>query len=394
MAYTVVDLFCGCGGLSRGLGEAGFDVRAGFDNWEDAIAVYRENNPDHEARALDLSDEDATVEAVAPYRPFLIAGGPPCQDFSAAGGRSEGDRANLTVTYARVVRRVRPVCFIMENVPEAAKSAALKQAMEVFRGAGYGLTLKILNASLCGVPQLRKRMFLVGMLGARDDFLSDRLDAAMSDEPMTIRRYDPELVGFDYYYRHPRTYGRRAIFSVDEPSPTVRGVNRPKPPKYKRHAGDLCDPSDDRVKSLDFEQRARIQTFPKGWFDIGAKISNAAREQMIGNAVPVALARFVGDALHSFVAESREAERGARMEDAVEMTDRLVERLTEAFGAFPVDHPHLVRDIYRIISDLPPADDHDSSRVLAMLAVKSPAKRKPKPTPVEEPPAVVLEAAE
>lgn len=303
MELTAVDLFCGCGGLSRGLSEGGFNVSAGIDAWDEAIRVYAANNSDagHDAIVHDLTDEEGTVELVSRYRPFLVAGGPPCQDFSSAGHRKEGDRADLTVKYAQVVSRTRPKAFIMENVPRAQLSAAFAAAVGIFREAGYGLTTIVLNASHCGVPQLRKRLFLIGMLGEPDDFLLDDLTSAQSAEPMTVRQYLGDEIDLGFYYRHPRTYQRRAIFSLDEPSPTIRGINRPMPPTYKLHSNDAVQDLEE-IRALTLEERARIQTFPHGYFDV--EVTKAAKEQMIGNAVPVELAKFVATALFKHAAKA------------------------------------------------------------------------------------------
>ena len=347
MKRDAVDLFCGCGGLSRGLMDGGFNVVAGFDGWADAIKVYEANfSHDHPGMIQDLGDEDTTVERLRAYEPFLVAGGPPCQDFSSAGKRKEGDRADLTVKYANIVTRVGAPAFIMENVSRAQHSAAFNESIAVFRRAGYGLTLRVMNASLCGVPQLRKRLFLIGMLGEPDDFLAASIDAHVAGQPMTVRQYDPELVGFDHYYRHPRTYERRAIYSIDEPSPTIRGVNRPKPGTYNRHSNDTCDPANEGVKSLSLEQRARIQTFPEGWFD--TKVPKASKEQMVGNAVPVQLAKFIADRLMEYV-ETVWADRMSYEEAqfVVEQRDRLlkyvVPNMREDADSFLANH--IVRTI-------------------------------------------------
>lgn len=116
---------------------------------------------------------------------------------------------------------------------------------------------------------------------------------------MTVREYfEQENYNLltEYYYRHPRSYKRRGIFSVDEPSPTIRGVNRPKPGNYKKHKGDLVDP--DGVRNLTALERSLIQTFPQNfiWDD-----SSASTEQMIGNAVPVKLANYVATCLMRFI---------------------------------------------------------------------------------------------
>ncbi|NTF16905.1 DNA (cytosine-5-)-methyltransferase [Agrobacterium rubi] len=325
---TAVDLFCGCGGLSRGLGKGGFDVRAGIDSWKDAVRVYAANNksPGHDAIVHDLSDEEGTIELVSKYHPFLIAGGPPCQDFSSAGHRAEGDRADLTVKYARVVTTIRPQAFIMENVPRAQLSAAFSNAVDIFRQAGYGLTISVMNASHCGVPQLRKRLFVIGMLDEEDGFLLEDLVSGQSTAPMTIRKYLGSEIDIEHYYRHPRTYQRRAIFSLDEPSPTIRGINRPVPSTYKIHANDAIKDLTN-VRSLTMEERARIQTFPKGYFDID--IPKGSKEQMIGNAVPVELARFVAKRLHAYAIDrmSSQRHRAMRQDDLVDHVDEMISML-------------------------------------------------------------------
>jgi len=311
MKLTAVDLFCGCGGLSRGLGNAGFEVLAGLDSWKQAISVYAANNPGHDAIVHDLSDEEATYAVVSGYAPFLVAGGPPCQDFSSAGKREEGARADLTVKYARLIARVRPTAFIMENVERAKLSDAYREATEIYREAGYGISLRVLDASRVGVPQKRKRLVMVGVHGENDGFLDARLDSCLSNPVTTVRGYLGGEIGFEHYYRHPRSYARRAIYSIDEPSATIRGVNRPMPSNYAKHEGDTADPDPSRVRALTFRERARIQSFPADYV-WPEGISKAAAEQMIGNAVPVLLGEFVGRQLAEHLAESgrTEAESG------------------------------------------------------------------------------------
>ncbi len=158
----VVDLFCGCGGLSYGFQNVGFNVVAAFDYWDSAISCYNHNFPGEHARQLDLSDEDASVAAIAPLHPNIIIGGPPCQEFSNAGRREEGDVANLTYIYSRIITRILPMYFVMENVPRAKTSTAYQRARQEYINAGYGLTEIILDANRCGVPQKRTRFFCIG----------------------------------------------------------------------------------------------------------------------------------------------------------------------------------------------------------------------------------------
>lgn len=298
---NVVDLFCGCGGLSLGFEQAGFEIVAAFDNWDDAITVYRRNFS-HPVVKLDLSDVENSVVKVSEYQPSMIIGGPPCQDFSSAGKRDEDNgRGDLTVCYARIIDSVRPEWFVMENVDRIQKSRKLVDAIAIYKASGYGLTWTTLNASRCGVPQRRKRFIMIGHLGDSDGFMLDILERRLSKKEMTVRDYFGDRLGIDFYYRHPRSYARRGIFSVDEPSPTIRGVNRPMPAGYKVHANDPVV-SLQGIRPLTSVERSMIQTFPEGFKFSGTKTN---MEQMIGNAVPVGLARFVGVALLDYMNGSR-----------------------------------------------------------------------------------------
>jgi DNA (cytosine-5)-methyltransferase 1 len=295
---AVVDLFAGCGGLSLGFQRAGFDVRAGFDSWESAVDVYNDNL-DHEAHVLDLSDTKLAIKTLAPYMKTGVdgvIGGPPCQDFSSAGKRVEGDRADLTERYAEILVALKPRFFLMENVARALNADAYQRALETMREAGYGITVRVLDAAYCGVPQSRKRLFAVGVHGAEDGFLDEALTSGLSVEPMTLRDAFKGSLGIEHYYRHPRSYARRAVFSIDEPSPTVRGVNRPVPDGYPGHQGDTA-PAED-VRPLTTRERALVQTFP-GEFRWDESKTNV--EQMIGNAVPVNLAAYVAGHLGDYL---------------------------------------------------------------------------------------------
>lgn len=293
----VVDLFCGCGGLSLGFIEAGFNLVAAFDNWDDAITVYH-NNFKHPVFKQDLSDVEDSAQKVSKYHPDMIIGGPPCQDFSSAGKRDENNgRGDLTVDYAHIIEKVRPEWFVMENVDRILKTTKLKEAISIYKSCGYGLTKIVLNASRCGVPQRRKRFIMIGHLGDQNDFMLNLLQKRQADKEMTIRDYMGNELDIDYYYRHPRSYARRGIFSVDEPSPTIRGVNRPMPAGYTLHHNDPVN-SLEGIRPLTSLERSMIQTFPKNFKFLGTKTN---LEQMIGNAVPVNLGKFVADSINAYL---------------------------------------------------------------------------------------------
>ena len=288
----VVDVFSGCGGMSLGFEKAGYEVVAAFDNWEKAGSVY-EHNFQHPFYLQDLEKLDEYLDTIRKYNPDMIIGGPPCQDFSPAGLRDESrGRAGMTSVFAEIVEQIKPEWFVMENVPNLQKSKVWPSVKESFTRSGYGLTVRVLNAALCGVPQNRKRVFVIGHLGGADNELGNIIDESLAKTPMTLRDYFGDSLGIKHYFRMPTSYKRRAVFSIDEPSPTIRGVHRPIPPGYKKHPNDTAGP--ETVRPLTSLERAQVQTFPPEFTFFG---SNTAINQMVGNAVPVNLARFVGEVI-------------------------------------------------------------------------------------------------
>ena len=292
-----IDLFSGCGGLSLGFSMAGFNVEAGIDNWESALSVYKQNF-DHDVINLDLKNEADAITIIKQYAPDILTGGPPCQDFSSAGKRDASlGRAELTQHFANIVCAIRPQWFVMENVEQIKKAPILFNAIKQFSDCDYGLTSVILDASYCQVPQARTRFFLIGHLHDDHNKLLPELKKSLAKEPITLRTYFGNSLDVEYYYRHPRHYNRRGIFTFDEPSPTIRGVNRPIPPNYQLNS---CDPPHvdlSKVRPLTTLERSYIQTFPRSFKFTGTKTN---LEQMIGNAVPVNLAKFVANAILNY----------------------------------------------------------------------------------------------
>ena len=297
MPKRLIDLFAGCGGMSLGFQNAGFDVLAAYDNWQPAIDIYSRNF-NHPIYKKDLSKEDISDE-LERMAPDIIIGGPPCQDFSIAGKRDfEGKRANLTLIYGHIIQIVRPRWFVMENVYNIEKSPVFDQALQIFKNAGYGITKHVWDASYMGVPQMRKRYFVIGRQNTHDDFLLQDLEKNLSKERMTLANYlGNNQLDTEFYYMHPRSYARRAIFSVNEPSATIRGVNRPMPNNYTCHPADKTKDLA-RVRSLTSKERSYIQTFPEAFIFVGAKTDI---EQAIGNAVPVKMAEYIGRAILNYM---------------------------------------------------------------------------------------------
>lgn len=286
-----VDLFCGCGGMSLGFQNESFEIVGSYDNWKPAIEIYKKNFR-HPIFEMDLYSNKA-IEHIKNLNPEVIIGGPPCQDFSIAGNREMGKRANLTIRYAEIISTIKPEWFVMENVYNIERMPVLPKAIEIIKNASYGITTKVLDASYCGVPQARQRFFMIGHLNDKDGFLDEILSKNLSDHRMTVYEYLGDSLGTEFYYMHPRSYNRRAVFSIHEPSATIRGVNRPIPETYKRHHADKADISEG-VRSLTSKERSYIQTFPEKFKFVGSKTNV---EQAIGNAVPVKLAEYVARCL-------------------------------------------------------------------------------------------------
>lgn len=185
--YSVLDLFCGCGGLSLGFEMAGFDIKLAIDNWEDALVTYRKNHKGAQTLNADLLNlNPQEVELKYNIKDLdVIIGGPPCQGFSVAGKRIiDDDRNKLYKSFVRFVDHFRPKTFLMENVPNilsigggAIKDAILKDFTEL----GYNVTYKVLIASDYGVPQNRRRAIFVGQLNG-DNF---KFPEKNVDKPVT-----------------------------------------------------------------------------------------------------------------------------------------------------------------------------------------------------------------
>jgi len=172
--YTVVDLFCGAGGLTLGFRLAGFKPLLAIDINHEAMLTYRRNNPDviaieediHKVdaeRALDrISNKfgDATVD--------VIVGGPPCEGFSIAGDRDPNDPRNrLFEELIRFVKVMKPKIVVMENVKgllsmkDPNGTLTVHRIIKSFNDIGYKVKYKVLNAADYGVPQIRERVFFI-----------------------------------------------------------------------------------------------------------------------------------------------------------------------------------------------------------------------------------------
>ncbi|GGF73011.1 hypothetical protein GCM10007301_36030 [Azorhizobium oxalatiphilum] len=314
---NVVEVCCGAGGMSLGLRNAGFNIVAAYDTWAPALAVYKDNFPmkktllrplplnrGHHGKAGDLGDLLGLVPEVLLKNVDMIAGGPPCQDFSRAGQQVEGTRADMTLAFAVLIAVVRPEWIMMENVTEVTKSKAWQRARRILKRGGYGLSEMKLDASHYGVGQARKRFILVGRLGEVDGFLSSALEVT-KDAPRTNVRDILGDVGINpsgtsdatrVYFMRPFS-GGQGVRSIDEPCPTIIRSSRERATRgYQAHKNDLAPAA--KVPSLSWQELARLQGFPETWKWDGVKRVRD-RDVMIANALPAPLAEAVGRAILS-----------------------------------------------------------------------------------------------
>lgn len=170
---TVIDLFCGCGGLSYGFMKAGYKILLGIDHWKDAVNTFENTHDKAKGIVADLFTQ--TPEDISKKTGIknvdVIIGGPPCQGFSIAGKRIIDDERNkLYQSFVNFVEYHEPKVFLMENVPNIlsmGKGVVKDSIIEDFEKLGYKVVPKVLLAAEYGVPQNRRRAFFVGIKGGR-----------------------------------------------------------------------------------------------------------------------------------------------------------------------------------------------------------------------------------
>ncbi|EGO63410.1 DNA mismatch endonuclease Vsr [Acetonema longum] len=172
LGYTAVDLFCGCGGMTEGLRQAGFHVIAGIELDDNAASAYKMNHEDstvlfHE-NILDVNTDD--IAKLLKGEPLsLLAACPPCQGFSSLRRKNKKGAVNdprnkLIHQFYRFADELRPITIMLENVPALSEYDDFKEVVKKLAGLGYSLDHQIVNVERYGVPQRRKRLVLLGSL--------------------------------------------------------------------------------------------------------------------------------------------------------------------------------------------------------------------------------------
>jgi len=323
-ALPALDLFSGAGGLSLGLEAAGFAATAAVEREAVYCETYARLFPKVEILC-------GSVQQVR-FRRFrgipLIAGGPPCQPFSSGGKqRAAEDDRDMIPEFLRAVREARPQAFLMENVPGLA-SPRLRPYLDgiVVRmeRLGYTVSCAVLHAAQFGVPQKRRRLFVVGTLGDTFEFPSPTHGPGTRHPIIPARSILSEHQAFGIPNRSKVFYAKRPdlrqspyagqIFNgggrpidLDSPCHTVlasAGGNkthfvdtRNLVPPYFRHlkrGGKARKGVLPGGRRITVEESALLQTFPGGVEFAGSRSRQYAQ---VGNAVPPLLAQRMGEVL-------------------------------------------------------------------------------------------------
>ena len=165
---SVLDVFCGAGGFSEGFRQAGFRIVAGTDVDPDACATYAHNFPDAVTVCGNLTKEATRSRVVdAAGAVDVVVGGPPCQAFSQVRNHDralDDPRNRLYREFVRMLERVEPRAFVMENVPGLAQLRVQERiAQDLLLSGKYRVSVQKVDACDFGVPQTRKRLLFVGL---------------------------------------------------------------------------------------------------------------------------------------------------------------------------------------------------------------------------------------
>lgn len=348
--FDVLDLFCGCGGLSKGFEQAGYNIVLGVDNNEPALRTFVFNHKGSKSLNADLSNPetfDVIDDLTKGHKIDIIVGGPPCQGFSLTGPRQFDDPRNkLYLAMIETVRRYQPKAFLIENVPGMAtlyNGEVKDEIVRRFTEMGYNVNTKIVCSADYGVPQIRKRLVFVGLLNSKEKFefpepthtpdnyisceqaicdlpsLEDELGeeiAKYSGEPKT--EYQRKMKGnCEILHNHVAIDHKPFVKEVISLVPDG-GNYKDLPPgigdSRKFHMAWTRYRSDRPSRTIDTGHRnifhykynrcptvresARLQSFPDDFVFLGNKTD---QNRQVGNAVPVLMAEALGAQIKKYL---------------------------------------------------------------------------------------------
>ncbi|HLA96177.1 MAG TPA: DNA cytosine methyltransferase [Pyrinomonadaceae bacterium] len=347
---TVIDLFSGCGGFSYGFERAGFDVVLGVDNDKAALETFKINHTNSQTLIADLHTDraiDEIANAVKGHSIDVIISGPPCQGFSLTGLRNEADERNrLFYSVFKLADRLNPKAVIIENVPGLAalySGQTRRSVIAAFENHTFTVNDKVLFAPDYGVPQIRKRLFFVGLASrfGRFEFPAPVLSSdqyktcydAISDLPsrqnelgLEIDVYDKEPFtgyqkqmrnGSKVLYNHVATNHTKHVINVISQVPEggnyknlppgvgdSRKFNEAWTRYHSKKPSRTIDTGHRNHFHYEFNrvptirENARLQSFPDSFIFQGNKTQ---QNRQVGNAVPPLLGFHIAKKLNDYL---------------------------------------------------------------------------------------------
>lgn len=319
-----IDIFASAGGLTLGFKQAHVRTVCALEVEEHRVATFARHTPNADIINADIQQVDLSGYA---GKVELVYGGPPCQPFSSGGRRrASRDARDMIPAFIKAIETLRPAAFFMENVPGLVvgeRRAYFRRVLAAYRALGFTVAWKIVNAADYGVPQKRRRLFVVGLRGREFVFpapshgpgqrfphvsVRDVLPPHQIGEPNPSRvfyakRPDPRPSPYD---GHLFNGGGRPI-DPNQPCHTIlasAGGNKTHffddeglVQEYHRHllaGGAPRTGTLPGARRLTVAESALIQTFPEGMVFAGPR---SAQYHQVGDAVPPKLAAVMGRAL-------------------------------------------------------------------------------------------------
>lgn len=336
----IIDLFCGIGGLSLGFEQAGFDVVAAVDMWEDAVKTYNHNREQSVAKVMTVEsfNDDVLPTLVKSEKITGIIGGPPCQGFSTVGKREiEDPRNKMYLEFYRAVEIANPDFFVIENVKGMLtlnKGAFVKDLLERFgeKGLGYTISYQLVNAADYGIPQNRYRVFYVGIKNktfkfpqeytyklSASDGISDLMGAdtnhygtdPQNDYQRLLRGSQDKPLNQDYTNHTEQTVKIISMIpdggnikSLPSEFWEIRKYNKAFERMSSSRPSNTIDTghrnyfhyAEPRIPTL--RESARLQSFPDDFEVLGTR---GSQYKQIGNAVPPMLAKVIADQIMKII---------------------------------------------------------------------------------------------
>lgn len=336
MSVSAIDLFCGVGGLTRGIEDSGIKVKAGFDLDESCRYAYEHNNSSAFVQCDIGSLKASTInEFFGESEVRIIVGCAPCQPFSTCTPRTHAGKNNdkwgMLNHYSRIIREVKPDIISMENVPQLKNTEPFEQFLSTLKENDYHFSYSVVNCEEYGIPQRRRRLILlaskygpifikspngiekktvkdaIGALPALHDGEISRADSLHRCQKLSEKnrlRITNSIPGGSWEtwpdelklncHRSKKGSSFKSVYGRmrwDDPSPTITTEF------FNYGSGRFGHPEQNRALSL--REGALIQTFPADYeFEPENDIKSiASTATHIGNAVPVKLGEVIGESI-------------------------------------------------------------------------------------------------